>query len=159
LAVPVLAASASYALAEARKWPSGLCRQPFEAKAFYGAIVGATLAGIGINLSPIDPVKALFWSAVVNGVVAVPMMTMMMLITSNKTIMGRFTIDGGRRLRLVSDGVHGRGRSIHGSRGPLLRLWAACLIKYYKRRYWPTKLKRTGSNGSWNRSGAIVNEV
>ena len=98
LAVPVLAASASYALAEARRWPSGLSRQPLEAKAFYGAIVAATLAGIGINLSSIDPVKALFWSAVVNGVVAVPVMTMMMLITSNKTIMGRFTIDGSRRL-------------------------------------------------------------
>jgi Mn2+/Fe2+ NRAMP family transporter len=78
--------------------PSGLGRQPLEAKAFYGAIVAATLAGIGINLSSIDPVKALFWSAVVNGVVAVPVMTMMMLISSNKTIMGRFTIDRSRRL-------------------------------------------------------------
>ena len=64
LAVPFLAASASYALAEARRWPSGLSRQPLEAKAFYGATVAATLAGIGINLSSIDPVKALFWSAV-----------------------------------------------------------------------------------------------
>jgi NRAMP (natural resistance-associated macrophage protein)-like metal ion transporter len=98
LAVPVLAASASYALAEARKWPSGLGRRPLEAKAFYGAIVAATLAGIGINFSPIDPVKALFWSAVVNGVVAVPVMIMMMLITSNPKIMGRFTITGHRRV-------------------------------------------------------------
>jgi NRAMP (natural resistance-associated macrophage protein)-like metal ion transporter len=89
LAVPVLAASASYALAEARKWPSGLSCRPRKAKAFYGTIVAATLAGIGINLSPLDPVKALFWSAVVNGIVAVPVMAMMMLISSNRKIMER----------------------------------------------------------------------
>ena len=98
LAVPVLAASASYALAEACRWPSGLSRRPLEAKAFYGALVAATLAGIGINFSPIDPVKALFWSAVVNGVVAVPVMAMMMLITCNPKIMGSFTIAGHRRV-------------------------------------------------------------
>jgi Mn2+/Fe2+ NRAMP family transporter len=98
LAVPVLAASASYALAEARKWPNGLSRRPCKAKAFYGTIVAATLAGIGINLSPLDPVKALFWSAVVNGIVAVPVMAMMMLISSNRKIMERFTVTGGRRI-------------------------------------------------------------
>ena len=98
LAVPVLAASASYALAEARRWPSGLGRSPRKAKAFYGTIVVATLAGIGINLSPLDPVKVLFWSAVVNGVVAVPVMAMMMLISSNPKIMGRFIVIGGRRI-------------------------------------------------------------
>jgi Mn2+/Fe2+ NRAMP family transporter len=98
LAVPVLAASASYALAEARRWPNGLSRRPLEAKAFYGALVVATLAGIGFNFSPVDPVRALFWSAVVNGVVAVPVMTMMMLITSSSKIMGRFTIAGNRRI-------------------------------------------------------------
>jgi Mn2+/Fe2+ NRAMP family transporter len=98
LAVPVLAGSAAYALGEARRWPTGLARRPLEAKAFYGAIVAATLAGIGINLSPIDPIKALFWSAVINGVVAVPVMAMMMLIASNKKIMGHFVLDNGRRL-------------------------------------------------------------
>jgi NRAMP (natural resistance-associated macrophage protein)-like metal ion transporter len=98
LAVPVLAASASYALAEARRWPNGLSRRALEAKAFYGALVVATLAGIGFNFSPIDPVRALFWSAVVNGVVALPVMTMMMLITSSPKIMGRFTIGGNRRI-------------------------------------------------------------
>jgi NRAMP (natural resistance-associated macrophage protein)-like metal ion transporter len=98
LAVPVLAASASYALAEARKWPSGLGRRPLEAKAFYGTIVVATLAGIGINFSAVDPINALFWSAVVNGVVAVPVMAMMMLITSNRKIMGQFTVTGSRRI-------------------------------------------------------------
>jgi NRAMP (natural resistance-associated macrophage protein)-like metal ion transporter len=98
LAVPVLAGSASYALAEARKWPAGLARRPLEAKAFYAAVVVATLAGIGINVSSLDPVKALFWSAVINGVVAVPVMAMMMLISSNQKIMGRFRIRGGRRI-------------------------------------------------------------
>jgi NRAMP (natural resistance-associated macrophage protein)-like metal ion transporter len=98
LAVPVLAGSAAYALAEARKWPIGLARQPMEAKAFYATIVVATLAGIGISFSPIDPIKALFWSAVINGVVAVPVMAMMMLITSNKKIMGKFTVTGTRRI-------------------------------------------------------------
>lgn len=98
LAVPVLAGSAAYALGEARKWPIGLARRPLEAKAFYTTIVLATLAGIGISFSPIDPIKALFWSAVINGVVAVPVMAMMMLITSNKKIMGKFTVTGIRLL-------------------------------------------------------------
>jgi Mn2+/Fe2+ NRAMP family transporter len=61
-------------------------------------IVLATLAGVAISLSPLDPMKALFFSAVINGVVALPVMAMMMLITSNKAIMGRFTIVGGRRI-------------------------------------------------------------
>src|SRR5689334_14087083 len=77
LAVPVLAGSAAYALGEARKWPTGLARQPKEARAFYATIVIATLAGVGVSLSPLDPIKALFWSAVINGVVAVPVMVMM----------------------------------------------------------------------------------
>jgi Mn2+/Fe2+ NRAMP family transporter len=96
LAVPVLAGSAAYALGEARKWPIGLARRPMEAKAFYATIVVATLAGIGITFSMIDPIKALFWSAVINGLVAVPVMVMMMLITSNKKIMGKFTVAGFR---------------------------------------------------------------
>src|SRR6202011_5431060 len=70
LAVPVLAGSAAYALGEARKWPIGLARRPKQAKAFYAAIVVATLGGVGMSLSPLDPIKALFWSAVINGVVA-----------------------------------------------------------------------------------------
>jgi NRAMP (natural resistance-associated macrophage protein)-like metal ion transporter len=98
LAVPVLAGSAAYALGEARKWPIGLARQPREAKAFYATIVVAILVGVAIGFSPIDPIKALFWSAVINGVVAVPVMAMMMLITSNTKIMGQFTVTGVRRL-------------------------------------------------------------
>jgi Mn2+/Fe2+ NRAMP family transporter len=91
LAVPVLAGSAAYALGEARKWPIGLARNPLEARAFYMTIVLATLAGVAISFSPLDPM-------IVNGVVAVSVMTMMMLITSNKAIMGRFAIAGGRRI-------------------------------------------------------------
>ena len=94
LAVPVLAGSAAYALGEARKWPTGLARKPMQAKAFYSTIVIATLSGIAITFSPLDPIKALFWSAVINGVVSVPIMVMMMLITSNKKIMGKFVLTG-----------------------------------------------------------------
>jgi NRAMP (natural resistance-associated macrophage protein)-like metal ion transporter len=95
LAVPVLAGSAAYALCESRKWPIGLARKPLQAKAFYVTIVVATLSGIAITLSPLDPIKALFWSAIINGVVSVPVMAMMMLIAANKTIMGKFFITGG----------------------------------------------------------------
>ena len=94
LAVPVLAGSAAYAIGEAFKWPIGLDRKPKEARAFYGAIVVATLSGIAITISPLDPIKALFWSAVVNGLVAVPVMAMMMLIGSNGRIMGKFAVEG-----------------------------------------------------------------
>jgi Mn2+/Fe2+ NRAMP family transporter len=97
LAVPVLAGSAAYALGESMKWPVGLGRQPLEARAFYATVVIATLAGVAFSLSPIDPIKALFWSAVINGVVAVPVMAMMMLITSNPKIMRTFTVAGARR--------------------------------------------------------------
>jgi NRAMP (natural resistance-associated macrophage protein)-like metal ion transporter len=94
LAVPVLAGSSAYALGEAWKWPIGLARKPMKAKAFYATITISTLCGISIVLSPLDPIKALFWSAVVNGVVSVPVMAMMMLIVANKKIMGKFAIHG-----------------------------------------------------------------
>jgi NRAMP (natural resistance-associated macrophage protein)-like metal ion transporter len=92
LAVPVLAGSAAYALGEARKWPIGLARKPKKAQAFYLAIATATCIGILINFSPIDPIKALYWSAVINGVVAVPVMAIMMLMAVNAKVMGEFTI-------------------------------------------------------------------
>jgi NRAMP (natural resistance-associated macrophage protein)-like metal ion transporter len=98
LAVPVLAGSAAYALGEARKWPIGLARKPKKAKAFYLAIASATLIGIFINFSPIDPIKALYWSAVINGVVAVPVMAIMMLMAVNKKVMGPFTIPPAMRV-------------------------------------------------------------
>jgi NRAMP (natural resistance-associated macrophage protein)-like metal ion transporter len=93
LAVPVLAGSAAYAVGEAFRWPTGLARAPKEAKAFYATIAIATLAGALMNFTPIDPIRALYWSAVLNGVVAVPIMAVMMLMASNPKVMGQFTIE------------------------------------------------------------------
>ncbi|RWC49660.1 MAG: divalent metal cation transporter [Mesorhizobium sp.] len=92
LAIPVLAGSAGYALGEARKWPTGLDRKPLEAKAFYATIAAATLLGVCLNFTPVNPIKALYWSAVVNGVVAVPVMAVMMLMTARRDIMGETTV-------------------------------------------------------------------
>jgi Mn2+/Fe2+ NRAMP family transporter len=94
LAVPVLAGSAAYAVGEAFGWPVGLARKPLQAKGFYATIIIATLSGAIICFSPLDPIRALFWSAVTNGVVAVPVMVMMMLMTSNKSVMGKFVVTG-----------------------------------------------------------------
>lgn len=88
LAVPVLAGSGAYALGEALDWPTGLSRAPLDARAFYGAIVVSTLIGIAINFVGLDPVKALFWSAVINGVVSVPLMTVMIIMAMSRSIMG-----------------------------------------------------------------------
>lgn len=94
LAVPVLAGASAYALGEACKWRVGIARKPHRATAFYGTLAGAVLLGVGITLMPIDPVKALYWSAVINGVAAVPIMVIMMLMVSNTKVMGRFTVKG-----------------------------------------------------------------
>jgi Mn2+/Fe2+ NRAMP family transporter len=94
LGAPVLAGSAAYALAESRRWPVGLARQPREALAFYFSLAVATLLGVALNFTPINPIKALYWSAVVNGVVAVPVMVILMLMTADRGIMGEFTIGG-----------------------------------------------------------------
>jgi NRAMP (natural resistance-associated macrophage protein)-like metal ion transporter len=94
LAVPVLAGSTAYAVGEARQWPTGLARRPKEAVAFYATIALATTVGVLINFSPINPIRALFWSAVINGVTAVPVMTIMMLMSANSKIMGKFKIPG-----------------------------------------------------------------
>jgi Mn2+/Fe2+ NRAMP family transporter len=98
LAVPVLAASAAYALGEARSWTIGLSRKPSEAKAFYATIAVSTLLGICINFSAIDPVAALFWSAVINGMIAVPIMAIMMLLAAKPAVMGGFVISGTLKL-------------------------------------------------------------
>jgi NRAMP (natural resistance-associated macrophage protein)-like metal ion transporter len=98
LAVPVLAGSAAYAVCEARKWPTGLSRKPLRAKAFYATLTLATLIGVLINFSPINPIKALYWSAVINGVVAVPVMITMMHMTHRPEIMGEFPVSDGLRL-------------------------------------------------------------
>jgi Mn2+/Fe2+ NRAMP family transporter len=94
LSVPVLAGSAAYAVGEARKWPTGLARQPIEAKAFYAVICIATIVGIIMNFTPIDPIRALYWSAVINGVVAVPVMAIMMWLAAAPRVMGDFAITG-----------------------------------------------------------------
>ncbi len=94
LAVPVLAGSAAYAAGEGAGRPVGLDRKPHAAKTFYGTIVAATLVGAAINISPVNPIDALFWAAVINGVVAVPVRVMMMLMATRRDVMGRFTISG-----------------------------------------------------------------
>jgi NRAMP (natural resistance-associated macrophage protein)-like metal ion transporter len=98
LSVPVLAGSAAYAVGEALRIPTGLEQKPLEAKGFYAVIAVATLIGLGIEFTPIDPVKALYWSAVINGVIAPPIMLVLMLMATNPRIMKRFTLS--RRLRL-----------------------------------------------------------
>jgi Mn2+/Fe2+ NRAMP family transporter len=97
LAVPVLAGSAAYAVGEALHWRVGLAQRPGRARAFYGVIAAATLVGAVLNFTPLDPIKALFWSAVINGVAAVPIMIMIMLMASRRAVMGQFTLT--RRLK------------------------------------------------------------
>lgn len=91
LAVPVLAGSAAYAIGESRGWMCGLEYKPWEAVGFYMVIGLATLLGIAIDWSPLDPIKALFYSAVINGFVAVPIMAAMMLVVNRTSTMGKFT--------------------------------------------------------------------
>jgi len=91
IGVPVLAGSAAYALAEAMGWKSGLELKATSARGFYGVIAVSVLAGLFIQYSPISPMKALFWSAVINGVVAVPLMVVIILLASRKSVMGPFT--------------------------------------------------------------------
>ena len=99
LAIPVLAGSAAYAVAEAMQWTYGLGRRPREARAFYATVVVGTLIGVAINFVHIDPIRALFWTAVINGVVAVPLMVVMMLMTMRREVMGDFILP--RRLWLM----------------------------------------------------------
>ena len=92
LAVPVLAGSVGYAVGEAFRWRVGLAQLPGRAPAFYATIAAATLVGAALNFTPLDPIKALFWSAVLNGVAAVPIMVMIMLMGSREAVMGPFTL-------------------------------------------------------------------
>jgi len=91
IGVPVLAGSAAYALCEAMGWKWGLERTATDARGFYGVIAVSLLVGLVIQYSPISPMKALFWSAVINGVVAVPLMAVIILLVSKKSVMGAFT--------------------------------------------------------------------
>jgi len=92
LAVPVLAGSGAYAVAEAMEWPIGHGLQPMEAKGFYSIITLSTVLGVALLFTRIDPIKALVWSAVLNGVVAVPIMAVMMRMAVRPDIMGPFVI-------------------------------------------------------------------
>jgi Mn2+/Fe2+ NRAMP family transporter len=91
IGVPVLAGSAAYALSEAMGWKIGLERKASDARGFYGVIAVSVLAALVIQYSPISPMKALFWSAVTNGLVAVPLMVVIILLVSRKSVMGPFT--------------------------------------------------------------------
>ena len=99
LAIPVLAGSAAYAMAGAFRWSKGLELPPSRAKGFYSIIALSTLFGLGMGFLPIDPIRALFWSAVINGVLAVPIMVVMMLMVGNIRVMGRFVASA--RLRAL----------------------------------------------------------
>ena len=92
LAIPVLAGSAAYAVGESRGWTIGLDNLPWQAKGFYTVIGAAILLGLGIDYSGIDPIKALYWSAVINGVIAVPMMAAMMVVAGHRGKMGAFRV-------------------------------------------------------------------
>jgi Mn2+/Fe2+ NRAMP family transporter len=92
LALPSLAGSAAYALGETARWTVGMDQRPKRAKAFYGAVAAATLIGAAMNFIGIDPIKALVWSAVLNGVAAVPIMAMVVRMARQREVMGRFTI-------------------------------------------------------------------
>jgi NRAMP (natural resistance-associated macrophage protein)-like metal ion transporter len=94
LAVPVLAGSAGYAIGEARQWPVSLEHKPRQAVRFYVAIAAATIAGIGLNFLHIDPIRALYWAAVLNGLLAAPLMAVIMHMASSRKVMEKFVVPG-----------------------------------------------------------------
>ncbi len=98
LAVPVLAGSAAYAIGEARGWRIGLERTLRDALPFYAILGLAIVLGVAVDFSPLDPIKALFWSAVLNGVITVPIMAAMIIVASRKSEMGQFTATLGQRI-------------------------------------------------------------
>lgn len=98
LAVPVLAGSTGYAVADAFEWPKGLEKSFSECRGFYGVIIISMIVAIGVVFSPLDPIKALFWSAVINGVTAVPIMIAMMLFASRRDDMGVFVATPAQRI-------------------------------------------------------------
>jgi Mn2+/Fe2+ NRAMP family transporter len=92
LALPVLAGSGAYALGETLRWRVGLELKAGKGKAFYATLILATVIGLLLNFSNINPVRALVWSAIINGVVAAPVMCFVMLMASNRKVMGKFTL-------------------------------------------------------------------
>ena len=95
LAIPVLAGSTAYAVGEGRKWPVGLARKPKQAVAFYTVLALSVVLGVALNFTKLDPIKALYWSAVINGVLAAPVMVMLMVLVRRNKVMGEFTVQGG----------------------------------------------------------------
>jgi Mn2+/Fe2+ NRAMP family transporter len=94
LAIPVLAGSTAYAIGEGRRWSVGLSRKPEKAVAFYVALAVSVLLGIGLNFTPLNPIKALYWSAVINGVLAPPVMVLLMLLVRKEQVMGKLIVGG-----------------------------------------------------------------
>jgi NRAMP (natural resistance-associated macrophage protein)-like metal ion transporter len=92
LALPVLGGSAAYAVGEALNWPVGLERKAKEAKAFYSVLAVATLIGLALNFTKLDPIQALVWAAIINGITAAPVMCFMMLLASRRKVMGELTL-------------------------------------------------------------------
>jgi Mn2+/Fe2+ NRAMP family transporter len=90
LAIPVLAGSAAYAVGDTWGWRTGLDRMPWQAAGFYAVIGAAVLLGLVIDYSGFDPIRALYASAVLNGIIAVPMMSALMLVATNRKRMGKF---------------------------------------------------------------------
>jgi len=99
LAVPVLTGSAAYAVTEALGWKSGLDRPLTRAPQFYAVIVAATLVGMAINFLGINPIAALVLSAVLNGLIAAPLLVLVMLVSNDRKAMGERT--NGRLLNVI----------------------------------------------------------
>jgi Mn2+/Fe2+ NRAMP family transporter len=99
LALPVLAGSSAYAVAETMQWPTGLEKSPRAASGFYLLIAVSTIAGVGLNVLRFDPIRALFWSAVINGVASAPIMVAIMLLADRRAVMGEFILPA--RLRIL----------------------------------------------------------
>jgi NRAMP (natural resistance-associated macrophage protein)-like metal ion transporter len=94
LAIPVLAGSTAYAVGEGRRWRVGLDRKPREAVAFYSVLALSAAIGIALNFTSINPITALYYSAVINGVLAVPVMVLLMIMSRRKDVMDQFVIRG-----------------------------------------------------------------
>jgi NRAMP (natural resistance-associated macrophage protein)-like metal ion transporter len=94
LAIPVLGGATAYAVGEGRRWPVGLARKPKQAIAFYSVLALSAALGIALNFTSINPISALYWSAVINGVLSVPVMVLLMILSRHKDVMGNFVIGG-----------------------------------------------------------------
>jgi Mn2+/Fe2+ NRAMP family transporter len=99
LAIPVLAGSAAFAVAESFRWHRGLDLSPMRGARFYGVIAAATMIGVGLGFTHLDPIKALFFAAVINGVISAPIMAVMMHMSGDPKIMGQFVVT--RRLKIL----------------------------------------------------------